>query len=781
MPDHAYRIAIRALSVLASGDYAYGAYTVFDLEGQVEPPFVDIPASPVGLRATAGEREVSLTWRGPSDAFITGWQVRMRTTGGWSRWSAIPGGHPNTRSHTVTDLEHQVRHAFQLRAVSAVGPGDPSDVVYATPESAGPAAPRGFRALAEDGAIVLRWVAPTDSAVTHFEGRGRAESDSSWGHWTRFERNVVTDRIENLTNGMRYHFELRAVSVEGAGRVARTSATPATVPSAPTLSLTAGNTVISAWWTAPADDGGVPVIDYDVQYRARTSGAWTNWPHSGASRDTAIDDLTNGQLYQVQVSARNVQGSSEWSASAEATPNEAATTVPARPTALSASPGSGQVLLTWTLAVEDASITSWDVRYGTGSSSSHGYGSPSELSTDAGARRGVVRGLTNGTTYRLQLRATNSFDSSDWVPTYGLVVTIPSPPAKPTGLAATRAPLSGAADLAWADPDNSDITSYQYRFKRTGGFTAWTTITGSSATTTSHRVTGLVNGTQHTFQIRARSAGGWSPASASALTTPNAPTTEDFLLDTSMRVGYAETFGAAVYFGYARPPWGTLGDLGDSSFDHPDTTETHNVTFFAVRRGSGIAHLTCVAIHPGLTLDQFNAMKFQLRDHVYEGGWWYSNSLERNCHSSVVDLVDDERVSFRIRGPGGSPPGQPEDLTATAGNASVALTWTGPDDDSITAWQYRWKLTGETYSAWANVSTNHETRSTTLSGLKNGQSYTFQLRAKNAVDEGPASLEVTATPITSTAIELSRHLYVFDNGDTDDYDVRLQNVPTADT
>ena len=79
-----------------------------------------------------------------------------------------------------------------------------------------------------------------------------------------------------------------------------------------------------------------------------------------------------------------------------------------------------------------------------------------------------------------------------------------TPPAAPTGLAAT--PGDQQLSLSWTDPSDSSITKYQYRLSTDGGTTwspDWTDVSGSGATTTSHSVTGLNDGTTYTVEVRA--------------------------------------------------------------------------------------------------------------------------------------------------------------------------------------------------------------------------------------------------------------------------------------
>ena len=77
---------------------------------------------------------------------------------------------------------------------------------------------------------------------------------------------------------------------------------------------------------------------------------------------------------------------------------------------------------------------------------------------------------------------------------------VPPVPPKPTGFTATAG--NGQVTLSWNDPNRSTITSWQYRQKAgSGSYGSFMTISGSSASTTSHTVTGLTNGVTYTFQV----------------------------------------------------------------------------------------------------------------------------------------------------------------------------------------------------------------------------------------------------------------------------------------
>lgn len=101
----------------------------------------------------------------------------------------------------------------------------------------------------------------------------------------------------------------------------------ATVPSAPVaVSATAGNAQAEMHWTAPADDGGSPLLEYTAT--ASPGGATCTALAPAVSCN--IQGLTPGQAYSITVTVRNAVGSSApTSASTALTPvSSVTTTVP---------------------------------------------------------------------------------------------------------------------------------------------------------------------------------------------------------------------------------------------------------------------------------------------------------------------------------------------------------------------------------------------------------------------------------------------------------------------
>ena len=134
-------------------------------------------------------------------------------------------------------------------------------------------------------------------------------------------------------------------------------------------------------------------------------------------------------------------------------------------------------------------------------------------------------------------------------------------PAKPSGFSATAG--NTQVSLNWSNPNNSDITGYEYQQKEGGGsYGSWTAISSSSATTTSHTVTGLTNGTAYSFRIRAvagtvqgtQSDEATATPVAAAITNPPSPLPSPSVPVISISGGDAVIEGDDVAFSLSANP-----------------------------------------------------------------------------------------------------------------------------------------------------------------------------------------------------------------------------------
>ena len=249
------------------------------------------------------------------------------------------------------------------------------------------------------------------------------------------------------------------------------------------------------------DNAGNDVSDAGSAYVIGTSG-WAKIPDDDAgNRYHEVTGLTNNITYTFAVRAVNPSGFGG-AATDTATP----VPLPAAPVNLSATPGDGEVALSWD-DPGNATITKYQYSTDRGANFSDFDGGSNAATTSY-----TITGLDNGVTYTLALRAVNP--SGEGAVSTATAVMVPAAPKL------SAAPGDGQVILSWDDPGNPTIGEYQLSQSDPP---EWSKITGSNATTTTHTVTGLTNYTGYSFQIRAVNQTGAGPASNSASATPRLP------------------------------------------------------------------------------------------------------------------------------------------------------------------------------------------------------------------------------------------------------------------
>ena len=213
-------------------------------------------------------------------------------------------------------------------------------------ENRAPAAPANLTAAVGDGQVTLSWDDPGNDTITKYQystngGTNFTDIGSSDNETTAYT-------VTGLTNGTQYTLAVRAVNDGGDGTASTVTATPETVPDAPTsLTTTGADTSVTLAWTASVSDGGSAITMHQYRQKAGTDnyGNWTDIPESAHGGNNAIGHtvtgLDRGKTYTFLVRAVNSVGNSI--ASGEAS----APTAPAAPANLSAAPGDGQAALSW--------------------------------------------------------------------------------------------------------------------------------------------------------------------------------------------------------------------------------------------------------------------------------------------------------------------------------------------------------------------------------------------------------------------------------------------------
>ncbi len=297
----------------------------------------------------------------------------------------------------------------------------------------------------------------------------------------------------------------------------------------------------------------------------------------------------------------------------------------------------------------------------------------------------------------------------------------------PTGLTAQGG--TGQVSLSWTSPAGPGASPAGYNLyegTRPGQMPA-TPVNGTTPITgTSTTVTGLAPGTKYYFEVTAvNAAGEGAPSnSASATTTgpPGAP------------AGLQATGGNGQVALSWTPPISTGGS--------PVTG--YNV-YRSTAPGSRGTELTTVTT-PGYTATGLsNGTKYYFRVTAV-------NALGEGPASAQVSVVPG--LTTPPPPPPLSPPSAPFALMVGVASAQVSLSWTAPSTTGgspVTSYNvYVSTVPGAAGTKVASVAA----KGYTATGLTNGTTYYFEVTAVNVVGEGPASAQVSATPVAPAGYRL---------------------------
>jgi Fibronectin type III domain len=548
---------------------------------------------------------------------------------------------------------------------------------------------------------------------------------------------------------------------------------PATVPGKPTaVSATPGNASALVSWSAPSSNGGSAITGYTVASTPSSAGCTT----TGALSCT-VSGLTNGQSYTFTVTATNAVGPG---AASDPSPPVTPVGPPGKPTGVAATPGNASASVSWLAPATDggSAITGYTVA-----------SSPSSAGcTTTGALSCTVSGLTNGQSYTFTVTATNGIGTgppSD----PSAAVTPATVPGAPTGVTATRGNASAA--VAWSAPaSNGGATITSYTVTASDG----THTCGWTSGQLSCTVSGLTNGVAYTFTVTATNwAGtgspsgpsnsvtpatvpgqptgvGGTPGNASAVVSWTAPSDDGGSAITGYTVasspssagcttagalsctvsgltdgqGYTFTVTAANSVGPGLPsgpsatvtpatvpgaPTGVTATRGDASalvsWSAPSSNGGAAITSYTVTASDGIH--TCGWSGGSLSCTVSGLTNGQSYTFTVTATNWAGTGAPSSPSNSVVPAAV---------------PGPPTGVGGTPGNASAVVSWLAPSDDGGSA------ITGYTVSSSPSSAgcTTGGTLSCTVSGLTNGQPYTFTVTATNSAGTGLPS--DPSTPVT---------------------------------
>jgi hypothetical protein len=209
-----------------------------------------------------------------------------------------------------------------------------NNVIREVGVASSPSAPTAPGAVTGNGSALVSWSAPGSGGGYAITGYDVFAATTSGGeNYSAAPACTATGAdssctVTGLTNGVNYYFTVEALNQVGPGLPsAEATATPATVPGAPTrLRAAAGVRGATLSWSVPASNGGSAVMRYKA-YEATKPGAesYSGAPACVATGPVAsgctVTGLSPGKSYYVTVEAVNAVGAGAPSGQVSATPS----------------------------------------------------------------------------------------------------------------------------------------------------------------------------------------------------------------------------------------------------------------------------------------------------------------------------------------------------------------------------------------------------------------------------------------------------------------------------
>ncbi len=703
---------------------------------------------------------MKLTWPDPDDDSITRYRVQQRKgSAAWESWSDISGSDADTTTHTVTGLDNDSEYRFRIRARNSGGNGAASAVVEATPSAAVPkpvlSAEPGY------ARVTLSWSALSGVTVASWGYQYKPAG----GSWIRTRTvtggSTTSTTVTGLTIGTEYTFRLFAAVGPGVQSVwsDQVKATPTNTVPKPVLTAAGGDASVTLSWSALT---GIPITSWGYQYKS--TGGWnTTTTVTGRSRTSVrVTGLTKGTDYTFRLFAAVRPGvQSVWS------DQVTAKTDPAAPVLTAAtSTTNGQIDLTWTHAggsnelsdaddyVKDAAKFHWwraQTRLKGASTWTDRSLNQASARQNPGSRNNrLLLDYPDGASVEVRVRATGyrmagvAGGTGNLQGPWSNIRTVTFKDDTTAALTLTGTPVT-VAPGSTATYTVALTKAYAGTLRVTSDATAAARVSPTSLTftTTNYNtartvtVTGVANGTaviNHAFRLTGASADAIPDAGTVDVTVADTPGVTVSTAALTVAEGGSRTYTMRLN----TPPSSDVtitvaGMSGDVTVD-TDTVMTGNQSALTFTRTDWNQPQT-VTVNAGTDT---NTDPDVTLTHSASGGGYGSVSIA----DVVVSVAEKDAAPLK-----------PAGLAGAAGSGSVTLSWTDPDNPTITKWQVRRKAGSGEWGEWEDIpGSGAGTTSYEVSGLTNGTAYQFEVRAVNGAGNGAGpDAPVTATPVAPAA------------------------------
>ena len=528
-----------------------------------------------------------------------------------------------------------------------------------------------------------------------------------------------------------------------------------------------GRTSANVSWTAPSS-GGAPTSYKITPYIGSTAQPATTVSGTPPATSKTVTGLTSGSTYRFTVQAINPTGSGPASAQSNAvTPLNPV--VPAKPTNVSATGATQSAKVNWTAPASDgdSAITGYTVTPYIGSTAQ------ASVQAAASATSTTVTGLTNGTAYTFRVTAGNGVgnspasDASNVATPAATIFDFSAPSSDDAGDPnGVEVGVKFTADL---DGSITGIRFYKAAantgthtgslWSASGQRLAQVTFTGESAsgwqTATFSSPVAVTHGVTYVASYYAPL--GHYSATSGGLSSPvdNAPL---HALGNSADANGVYAYGAASSF--PSNTWGAANYWVDVMYAMPKPGQVTGAT--ASEGGSTSAKVSWTAPSNGGPVSSYRITPYvgstPSAPITVSGSPPATSKTVGGLTTGTTYRFTVEAVNANGAGPASAftnsvtpaapvVPSSPGNVFAQPATKSVRVSWTPSDSNGDSA------ITGQTVTPYIGgvaqtaVNVDASATSTTLTGLKNGTTYTFKVTSTNAVGtSAPSAASNAVTP-----------------------------------
>ncbi|MBP9802347.1 fibronectin type III domain-containing protein [Patescibacteria group bacterium] len=433
--------------VAATNSVGTGAYS----ESVTATPALSVPSVPRSLTATAGNGQAALSWTAPlsnGGAVITDYIVEYKLASEPTTWTTFNDGVSTETTVNVTSLVNNSSYNFRVSATNSVGTSVVSNTATVTPVAV--TFVDNFTGTTID---TDKWTETDATGVGGTSGRvqqnGALNITPSAGAWSS-QDGVSSVATFDRTNGdvsMQVSIT-RDTCGSGVGPVALGYGdfNFTTVGSASYILLSNTTNWELYYWLNGTNQAsspvilsglssctnGVPIVFELVALQAGGAKVYVN----GSDTPAATYNLGTFTDKSFWIGGYQAGGTVSYDDVTIIEP----VTGPFAPNSLSATPGSGQVALTWVSGGDNgAEITDYVVEYKQASAGS--WSTFADGTSDVAAA--TVTGLSNGVSYNFRVSATNANGNSDPSnPTTSMPIS-----ATPTAPTASSVTITGTASV----------------------------------------------------------------------------------------------------------------------------------------------------------------------------------------------------------------------------------------------------------------------------------------------------------------------------------------------